>query len=169
MTRKQMEQAVTEYSDMLYRLAFVRTGNAEDAEDIVQQAFLKLVEHPEVLTDKEHTKAWLIRVCCNDCINLLKSSRKNKEIHSEDILLFCAGGSCQEESVLKKLQREQLWREVYRLPEEYRVVLHLCYMEEYTPKEIAAVLHVNYNLVCVRLNRAKKKLAQRLKKEDFYD
>ena len=58
-------------------------------------------------------------------------------------------------------------QEIYGLSEKYRTVLHLCYMEEYTPAEIAKILGISTNAVNVRLNRARKQLAQRLDKEDF--
>ena len=167
MLREEMEAAITEYGDMLYRLAIVRTGNVEEAEDMVQQTFLKLVEHYESLESPEHVKAWLIRVCCNGCSNLIKAPRKSRETDLEHVLMLLSDGVSQEDEVLKKLQHEQLWREVYKLPEKYRTVLHLCYMEEYSPTEIAEILKLNYNVVCVRLNRAKKKLAECLKREDF--
>ena len=58
---------------------------------------------------------------------------------------------------------------MFRLPEKDRTVLHLHYMEEYSPAEIAELLKISYNTVCVRLNRAKKRLAQHLNKEEVWD
>lgn len=64
------------------------------------------------------------------------------------------------------LQEQQtLWRSIQKLPEKYRIVLHLAYQEEYTHEEIARTLHISLNNVGVRLNRAKKMLAQQLEKE----
>ena len=169
LSKEEMEAAVVKYGDMLYRLALVRTGSVPEAEDMVQHTFLRLVEHYEELESSEHAKAWLIRVCCNCCSTWGKASGKRQKTDLEHVLAVLSDGESQEQTVIRKQQQELLWREVYNLPEKYRVVLHLCYLEECSPKEIAEILMLNYNVVCVRLNRAKKKLAERLKKEDFYE
>lgn len=167
MRKEDMEEVITGYGDMLYRLALVRTGNVQEAQDAVQHTFLKLVENYEKLESQEHVKAWLIRVLCNYCSNLSKLPWKRRRVDVEEIFLYIGDDADCEETVLQKVQKEALWKAIYQLPEKYRTVLHLCYMEEYSPKEIAGLLKLSYNVVCVRLNRAKKQLAEKLDKEDF--
>ncbi len=167
MQQWEIENVIEQHSDMLYRLALVRTGNREDAEDIVQQTFLKLVEHYDRLESAEHIKAWLLRVCCNQCSNYYKLPWKKRRVELENFTDYIGAGDGCEEELIRKLQGQELFRQMYELPEKYRTVLHLCYMEEYTPTEIAQILGISANTVNVRLNRAKKQLAQRLDKEDF--
>ena len=69
MDAEQLQQIITTYSDMLYRIALVQTGNRDEAGDMVQQTFLKLLEHQEEMADSCYMKAWLIRVCINQCKN----------------------------------------------------------------------------------------------------
>lgn len=167
MQQWEIENVIEQHSDMLYRLALIRTGNREDAEDIVQQTFLKLVEHYEKLETSEHIKAWLLRVCCNQCNNYFKLPWKKKRVELENFTDYIGVQADCEEEIVRGQQREQLMLEIYQLPEKYRTVLHLCYMEEYSPTEIAGILGISTNTVNVRLNRARKQLAQRLDKEDF--
>ncbi len=169
MEKEQIETVICEYSDMLYRLALMRTGNSVEAQDIVQQTFLKLVEHYDCPDSEEHVKAWLIRVCCNLCTNLSKNPWKVRRIRMEAFQEEALGAVTAEDKIFEQLKKEALWQEVFRLPEKDRTVLHLHYMEEYSPAEIAELLKISYNTVCVRLNRAKKRLAQHLNKEDFWD
>ncbi len=62
-------------------------------------------------------------------------------------------------------EQQTLWKSIQKLPEKYRIVLHLAYQEEYTNGEIAQTLRISPDNVSVRLNRAKKLLAKQLEKE----
>ncbi len=173
MQQRDIENVIKQYSDMLYRLALIRIGNREDAEDIVQQTFLKLVEHYDCLESPEHVKAWLLRVCCNQCNNHFKLPWNRKRVEMDNFTDYIAShnlceDTCEQETI-HKFQQQELLRKVYQLPEKYRIVFHLCYMEEYTPPEIAKILGLSTNTVNVRLHRAKNKLAQSLNKEDFFN
>ena len=61
----QAEETVRRYSDMVYRLAFARTGNTADAEDVYQEVFLRYLRSDPQFTSEEHRKAWLLRVTIN--------------------------------------------------------------------------------------------------------
>ncbi|MDE7222185.1 MAG: sigma-70 family RNA polymerase sigma factor [Acetatifactor sp.] len=181
MDTEQLQQIITTYSDMLYRIALVQTGNREEAGDMVQQTFLKMLEHREKITDPCHMKAWLIRVCVNQCKNHRNTAWRRK-VHLTDeegtYRLGEEGGagksrkrypgneeSPQEQYVIARQEQQALWQSIQRLPEKYRIVLHLAYQEEYTNGEIAQVLRISPGNVSVRLNRAKKMLAQQLERE----
>ena len=72
------ERALEEYGNSLYRLCSVMTGNREDAQDAVQECFLRYITKAPDFNGPEHEKAWLIRVTVNACRDLLKSFfRKN--------------------------------------------------------------------------------------------
>ena len=169
MEKEQIETVICKYSDMLYRLALMRTGNSAEAQDIVQQTFLKLLEHNACPDSGEHMKAWLIRVCCNLCTNLSRNPWKVRRVRMEMIQEETSETITTEDKIFEQLKKEVLWQEVFRLPEKDRTVLHLHYMEEYSIAEIAELLKISYNTVCVRLNRAKKRLAKHLNKEDFWN
>ena len=79
-----MELAYEKYADMLYRLALSHLKNPEDAEDTVQEVFVKYMHHFAILTDEEHERAWLIRTTVNRCYDLLRyNSRRNHEALDE--------------------------------------------------------------------------------------
>ena len=63
-------QSVNEYSDLIYRVALHACGNQMDAEDMVQNVFIKLFQHKKPFTSEEHKKSWLIRVTVNECHTL---------------------------------------------------------------------------------------------------
>ena len=181
MDTEQLQQIITTYSDMLYRIALVQTGSREEAGDMVQQTFLKLLEHQEKMTDASYMKAWLIRVCINQCKNHRNTAWMRKVQLTGEEEIFRAGEvseagngrkkcinnseSPQEQYMVALQEQQTLWRSIQKLPEKYRIVLHLAYQEEYTHEEIARTLHISLNNVGVRLNRAKKMLAQQLEKE----
>lgn len=64
------QMAGSRYGEMVYRLAFSHTGSRQDADDIYQEVFLRLVRRPNVFEDEEHLRAWLIRVTVNCCNSL---------------------------------------------------------------------------------------------------
>lgn len=172
---EQLQQIITTYSDMLYRIALVQTGSREEAGDMVQQTFLKLLEHREEITDGRHMKAWLIRVCINQCKNHRNTAWKRKVHLTDGEEMYQSGEnrkksvsneeSPQEQYMIARQEQQALWQSIQRLPEKYRIVLHLAYQEQYTTGEIAQALRISPGNVSVRLNRAKKMLAQQLEKE----
>ena len=69
-----------EYQTMLYRIAFSNMKNRADAEDVVQEAFLRYMKDEKPIQSKEHEKAWLIRTTIHICMDILKSSWRRKKI-----------------------------------------------------------------------------------------
>lgn len=153
MERIEFEDAVRQYQDMVYRIAFQYFGNGADAEDITQDAFVKLYTWKEPFEGAEHLRRWLIRVTVNLCKDVLKSPWRKRRA-SMDAL--------SDMPVFQEPEEDALYREVLRLPEKYRVVLELFYYEELSTKEIAEVLNVRRSAVTTRLFRARELLKQRL-------
>ena len=142
----QAEETVRRYSDMVYRLAFARTGNTADAEDVYQEVFLRYLRSDPQFTSEEHRKAWLLRVTIN-CAKKLHAApwRRRTEPLSETLEAPSPEG-------------EALWEELRRLPDKYRTVLHLYYYEGYSTPEISAMTGQSEGTVRSRLSRARQKL-----------
>ena len=150
-----IEMVVRHYADMVYRLAFARTGNTYDADDIFQEVFLRYVKKHPSFTSEEHRKAWLLRVTAN-CSNKLWNSFWHKKVQglSEDIVL---------------LEREELrlYEELQKLPPKYRQVIHLFYYEDLSLEEISLALGRKNSTVRTQLTRARAMLRAFMKEEDY--
>ena len=151
--RDSLEAVIRRYSDMVYRLAFARTGNRSDAEDLYQEVFLRYLTKAPAFTSEDHRKAWLLRVAVN-CANRFHTApwRKRTEPLSEALSVPAPEG-------------EDLWEELRRLPERDRTVLHLYYYEDMTTEEIAQMLDRNPATVRSQLLRARAKLKKLLVEE----
>lgn len=151
-----LQHLVEEYSDMLIRIAFTYMKNVGEAEDAVQNVFLKYLEKRPAFESEEHEKAWLIRVCINMCRNNLKSfwSRKTTGLNEN---LY--GFSTEEYEVIDA---------VMRLPLKYRSVILLFYFEDYSITQIAIILHKKESTIGSQLYRARQLLKPMLK-EDIDD
>jgi len=136
------------FSDMVYRVAFVRTSQPSDADDIFQEVFLRLVKYKDTLKNLEHAKAWLIRCTINCCNSHHRSAWQSKTTELEE---YFGQSDLSYESVA-------LLDAVRSLSPEHREVIHLFYYEDYANKEIAEILGINENTVKSRLRRARLEL-----------
>ena len=149
-----IHKLIDKYSDMLIRITFLHMKNRSDAEDIVQDVFMKLVENPRLFENSDHEKAWLIRVTINLCKDRLKMAWFRKRIKLEE---NCYSTSTKKSNVLSA---------VMELPTKYRSIILLFYFESYSIKEIAKIIGVREGTVGSQLHRARKILEITLK-EDF--
>jgi len=151
---EKVAEIVEKYSDLLLRIAFTYMKNISDAEDMVQEVFLKLVKDYPSFENDEHQKAWLIRVTINLCKNRLKSAwfRKTEPIY-DTTLSF----SDEEKFVMNA---------VMELPSKYSSVILLYYHEGYSIKEISNILDIKESTISSQLQRARSQLKSKLK-EDF--
>ena len=144
-----IELLVETHSDSMLKAAYALLKNRDDAEDAVQEAFMKFMEKQPRFNDDEHAKAWLLRVTINLSKNTLKASwRKNK--------------SETEEALYQENQSDEVLSCVMRLEENYRTVIHLYYYEGYSIKEIASILKLPSATVGTRLKRGRAKLKKML-------
>lgn len=145
---------MNKFHGSVFRLAFSYVKNRVDAEDISQEAFLKLYLSNNLFPSENDVKAWLMRVTINLAKDMLKSRwRKNREELSEEIPYTDENESVLLES-LKKLEPK------------YSTVIHLFYYEGYSVKEIAAICHIAQTTVTTRLSRARKQLKELLTSDE---
>lgn len=154
------EQIVRKNIDTVYRIAISYTKTPADADDIVQQTFMKLLTKKVLFTDEEHVKRWLIRVCINEC-NSLFSSFWRKNVDSIDVMTVEPEFTMQESS--------ELYEAIKELPAKCSIVIYLFYYEGYSSKEIADILHIKEATVRTRLVRARKLLRTQLKEAWEYE
>ena len=152
-----IEKAVENYSDAMLNAAYSILKSTADAEDVVQEAFLKYIRKRPVFNSDEHEKAWLIRVTINTAKDMLKSSeRKNLPI-CEDILYNQIDESQKTANSVLEC--------VFNLEEKYRIIIHLYYYEEYSIREISELLSRKESTIQTQLAAARQKLKNILGKE----
>lgn len=146
-------QAFKRHSDMVYRLAVARVKNKYDADDILQEVFLRFIKVKDKVENDEHLKALLIRITINCSKSLLTSSWfKRTEPLSESLSV-----SDEYSDTLDA---------VLRLPQKYRTVIHMHYYMGYSVDEIASILKSKPSTVKSQLHRARKLLKIDLKGEE---
>lgn len=139
------------FASAVYRLAYARTGRTADAEDVMQDVFLRLLTKAPHFADDEHAKAWLLRVTANRANDLRRSSWGRR------LPLEAAEGIPAPEA-----ERGEALEAVVALPPKLRSVVHLFYYEELSVAEIAKVLRLSQGSVKTRLSRARKLLREQI-------
>lgn len=141
------EATVQKYSNMLFKLCFTMLGNNADAEDALSEVFLKYITYQKDFENPEHKKAWLIRVATNVCKNMLRFYKIRRHINIDDVTEYC-----------KSENDVNILTELLSLPEKYRTILHLYYIEGYKTAEIATMLSISPSAARKRLEYGRKKL-----------
>ena len=143
------ETLVTQQENRLYRAALAILGDPHEAEDAVQDAFLRFLERAPV--DLENPGAWLTRVLVNGCKSRMRLDWRRVGPLPETLPTPAPGPE----------EREEL-EELFSLPPEARAVIHLHYYEGYSTDEIARMLGLRPGTVRSRLSRAREKLRKLL-------
>ena len=165
-SREDFEQVLERYNKMVYRLAYARTGNVQDAEDVLQEVFLRYIRADKTFNDEEHRKAWLLRVTVN-CSKTLVTSSWNRRRSDEETDDNSFGT---DDRQFERWDRSSVVLEAVRsLPEKYRVVVHLFYYEELTVEEIGRITGSGLSAVKTRLHRARNMLKDILREEELYE
>lgn len=149
------ERVVEQYGDMLYRLCLVALGSRADAEDAVQDTLLRYLQKAPAFVSTEHEKAWLIRVAANRCRDLRRFWLRHPQTGLEEVAGRCAAP--EDRAVLEALMT---------LPEKFRVVVLLHYVEGYSTGQIAAMIGRTPSAVKMRLQKGRKLLEQAYGRED---
>lgn len=134
----------------VYKLCYIYLKNAVDAEDAVQTVFLKLLQSDVRFHDCEHEKAWLITTSKNHCKDVLKSWWRRQRVDFDSLPEMA--------SPEEDTQATEIIAILLGLPEKYREVLHLFYLEDYSVNEIADILGRNESTVRSQLLRGREKL-----------
>ena len=155
----------------LYSAALRLTRNPADAEDLVQEAFLRAFRGFSGFEDGTNLKAWMYRILTNTFINSYrKKQREPVTVQDEDIAdwylydkLGVAGAEASAESeVLDKIPDEKVQRALEALPEGFRMAVLLADVEGFSYKEIAGILEIPIGTVMSRLHRGRKALQKAL-------
>ena len=150
--RAEAERLVHSYSDLILRLSYTYLKSTDDAQDICQTVFLKLLQKPREFASPEHEKAWIIRTAANLCKDHLKSHWRRTTVALEAAAAVPAPAE----------EEGGLLAAVNLLPPKYRAVIYLFYYEGYQAAEIGQILGIPTATVHTRLARGRTKLKELL-------
>lgn len=166
------EELVNRYEEKIFRLARNITGNHEDAEDVMQDAFLKSYSHLREFQGDSRFYTWLVRITVNEGLMKLRKRRPNQvsldePIETENDLMpreIEDWGPSPEQRFAQTQLGEILSEAIEKLDLEYRLVFLLRDQEELSTEETAALLGLSIPAVKSRVLRARLKLRERLNK-----
>ncbi len=149
-----LEELVNKYENTLFRAALAILGDAPEAEDAVQDTFLRYLEKRPALRDEGHERAWLLTVTANLCKSRLRARKRHPAVELLDVYPAPDGES------------REVAEAVLSLPANQRSAVHLHYYEGYTTQEIAGILGQRPGTVRSWLFRAREALRKYLTEDD---
>lgn len=158
-TDEQFTRLTRRYIDTVFRVALSYLKSREDADDITQNVFLKLLRSDKAFESDEHIRHWLIRVTINECKKALLSPWRAHESFED----YAATLS------FPSPEHSELFHAVMSLPNKYRAAIYLFYYEGYSTAEIARLTATPKNTVCSHLTRGRELLKKSLQEADAYD
>ena len=131
----------------LYKAAWVYLRNEQDIADALQNTILSCYENIQGLREVKYFKTWLMRILINECKDIFRQKNHDTELDN-----FAEGVHCEELDLCE-------WKQLLLcLDEESRKIVELYYFDEFSVKEISALLEMNSNTVSTKLSRARAKL-----------
>lgn len=165
------ELLVRKYKTTVFNTIYSIMGNAQEADDIAQEVFLKVYTKADSFKGESSFSTWLYRITVNRCVDELRR-RKNKiiscetEFNQEEKLKLKDVLASRENDITEKLRQKELQdiiqKAVNSLPEKYRIILTLKEIEGLSYKEISQVMKISLAKVKIWLFRARQKLKGKL-------
>lgn len=152
-----LKELTTKYSKMIFRIARGYLNTKEDAEDIVQEVFIKYmlsIKNGKIFTNDEYEKFWLIKVTINMCCNEIYSAKRRNKFQFKETL-YCD---------LNISSENLLYEAIGKLENKYKEVFILFYIEDMKISKISKLLNISESNVKTRLKRARNKVKEHMKK-----
>lgn len=149
-TREKAESFVNMYSDIILRICITYSLSKEDAFDICQNTYIKLMEKNIVFEDYKKERSYIIKIAVNQCKDILKSSRFNKNIPIYDYENTDFSHSRYDEMELLDI--------IKKLPTKYREIIYFYCIEGFTSEETSDIVGISASAVRKRLSRARNML-----------
>ena len=153
---------VQTYSDALVRFAYSYVRSLDVAEDLAAEAIAVLLFKKKQFPDEAHLRAYLYKILRNKALDYLR--RHRDVLPLEDVENILGGGDPQQDLLLKE-RNAALYRCMQKLPEQYRQVLQLTYLEDFSIPEVCTILGRTNKQVYNLLSRARSALKEHLEKE----
>ncbi|GKV55047.1 ECF RNA polymerase sigma factor SigW [Sporosarcina sp. NCCP-2222] len=164
------EEIVTMFQHRLYQVCYRMLGNRQEAEDIAQEAFVRAYVNIHTYDQKRKFSTWLFRIATNLCIDRIRKKKPDYYLDAEvpgteGLNMYsqiAATGDLPEEEVEKMETQERIQYEIGRLPDKYRSVIILRYMEELPLQEISDILELPLGTVKTRVHRGREALRKQM-------
>jgi RNA polymerase sigma-70 factor (ECF subfamily) len=162
-----VETLVADHSRMVFRIAYSILRNHHDAEDAVQECFLRVWKHKDRLHEVSNAKTWLARIAWTTALDKRRSGRKTLSLDDgesgTELMESLSDGTATADEQLAERQKQQLLqRLIASLPEDLGQTLELSTVQELNSAEIAEVMKIPEGSVRTRLFRARKQLKEKL-------
>lgn len=157
------------HNERFYRLAWRMCGNNEDAEDIIQNAFLKLWHKPQLFDSHKGAKftTWFYRIVVN--MSLDQKKKANRLQYADDVDQYEDTTATATETLFNNQRQAQLEAAIQNLPDRQKIALNLCFYEELSNAEAAEIMNVKIKALESLLMRAKQKIKDTLKTQGLLD
>lgn len=156
--KEYVQQIVNKYSDMLFRICYCILCSKVDAEDALQDTFVKLITKEPEFTDDEHEKAWLIKVATNISRNMLMLRLRRSTTNLDDIT-----------EIGIKDEDSEVFEAIMSLPVKYKIPMVLFYVEGYKTNEIADIMQVSSEVVRKRLQKGRELLKIEFERCNYFN
>lgn len=170
--QREFEDTAMDHTDALYRTALRMTKNEKDAEDLVQETLLKAYRFFDRFEPGTNIKAWLFKIMMNIFINdYRQKSKKPTSMSYEDVddnylyhqLKFSKTDAVDpEQALFNRILDDDVKRAIEELPDDFRIVVVLAFLEEFSYQEIAEIAGLQLGTVKSRLHRGRKLLQKSL-------
>jgi len=153
-TTEKIESLLQTYGNSLFRLSLVMLRNESDAEDAIQDTMIRYLQKAPNFQNADHEKAWLFKVCTNICHDMLRYRKRHPQVDIDT-----------QYHLTEKEIDASLLDALMELPEKFKLVLILYYVEGYRIHEIAEIIERSPSAVKMRLQKGRKLLENTYRKE----
>lgn len=157
-TNDYIKDLIEKYSGMLFRICYCILCHRDDAEDALQDTFLKYLTKTPEFESAEHEKAWLIKVATNISKNMVLLRKRRKTVDMDEL-----------NSIGIEDEDTQVFETIMALPVKYKIVMTLYYIEGYSSKEVSEIIGISPDAVRKRLQKGRELLKKEIERCDNSD
>lgn len=157
-----LKTLLDKYAQLGFTIIYRMVLDAEEAEDVLQEAMIKVVKNLEHFKMEASFKTWFCKICYHEGINHYKKAKRHPVTRLDDLDYEPGDKHSLTDEVKDELEREHIWSAVDTLDSKYKMVLMAFYQDELSIKEISDVMNLNENTVKTHLKRAKEQLKDHL-------
>ena len=157
-TNDYIKDLIEKYSGMLFRICYCILCQKDDAEDALQDTFLKYLTKAPEFESAEHEKAWLIKVATNISKNMVLLRKRRKTVDLDEL-----------NSIGIEDEDTQVFETIMALPVKYKIVMTLYYIEGYSSKEVSEIIGISPDAVRKRLQKGRELLKKEIERCDNSD